>query len=258
MNWLLDSDSMFNRFLFRIFDTLMLAVLTIVCSLPIFTIGAAVSALYDMMIKIVLDKDSSLFKSYFKSFKKNFVKGTLIWLICLAGIAFIGLNIYFMYVTGDLNEKLRMVLFIIILLVTMSFAFIGIYAFPLQARYENKVSTTIKNAFFISIAQFPRSLGLLFLNVVIFAPALIAPDVIPLLVILELSLTAYITARNMVKVFAIFGDAEIKGDDVADKKEESNSDKKEENSETGANDEEIEEKDEKSVSQEAKKEDAEA
>ena len=98
MNWLLDSDSMFNRFLFRIFDTLMLAVLTIVCSLPIFTIGAAVSALYDMMIKIVLDKDSSLFKSYFKSFKKNFVKGTLIWLICLAGIAFIGLNVYFMYI----------------------------------------------------------------------------------------------------------------------------------------------------------------
>lgn len=181
MNFLLDSDSMFNRFLTRIFDTLLLAVLTIVCSLPIITMGAALSALYDMMIKIVMDKDNSLFKSYFISFKKNFVKGTLIWLVCLVGIAFIGLNLYFMYLTGDLNETLRTVLLAIIILVTMFFSFVGIYAFPLQARYENKVFTTVKNAFFISIAQFPRSIGLLFLNVVVLAPALIAIDILPLL-----------------------------------------------------------------------------
>lgn len=212
MNWLLDSDSLFNRFLSRIFDTLMLAVLTIICSLPIITMGAALSALYDMMIKIVMDRDNNLFKSYFKSFWKNLIKGTLIWLICLAGAAFVGLNVYFMYLTEDMNETIRIVLLGIIIIVSVVFSFVYIYAFPLQARYENKVLTTVKNSFFISIAQLPRSLGLLFLHLVVMVPAIITLEVIPILIILELSLVAYITAVNMVKVFAVFGDEEAKGD----------------------------------------------
>lgn len=235
MNWLLDADSSFNRFLSRIFDTLMLAVLTIICSLPIITIGAAMSALYDMMIKIAMDRDNNLFKSYFKSFVKNFLKGTLIWLICLVGAAFVGLNLYFMYLTADLNQTLRLVLLGIIIIVSIVFSFVYIYAFPLQARYENKVFTTVKNAFFISIAQLPRSLGLLFLHVVVLVPALVTLEIVPILIILELSLVAYVTARNMVKVFAIFGDDDAKGEVQSPEPEgetEENSVEKEEETDT--------------------------
>ena len=243
MNWLLDSESMFNRFLFRVFDTLLLAVLTIICSLPIITVGAAMSALYDMMIKIVMDKDNNLFKSYFKSFGKNFVKGTLIWLICLVGAAFVGINLYFMYLTADMNQTIRLALLGIIIIVTIVFLFIYIYAFPLQARYENKVFTTVKNAFFISIAQLPKSLGLLFLHIVVWVPALITLEIVPILIILELSLVAYVTARNMVKIFAIFGDDEAKGETKVAEKE----------SRTEENQEADEEKDE--ILQEKKHED---
>lgn len=219
MKWLLDSDSLFNRVLTRIFDTLLLSVLTILCSLPIITIGAALSALYDMMIKIVMDRDSNLFKSYFKSFAKNFWKGTVIWLISLLGFAFIGLNVYFLAIMPDLNQTIRIVILGMIVILFMFFSFITIYAFPLQARYENKVFQTIKNAFFISIAQFPRSFGLLFLCLVILVPALVTYEVMPLLIILEFSLGAYIIARNMVKVFILCGDKEAAGENVPEEEE---------------------------------------
>lgn len=240
MNWLLDPDSLFNRFLTRIFDTLLLSVLTIVCSLPIITMGAALSALYDMMIKIVMDRDSKLFKSYFKSFAKNFKKGTLIWLICLAGFAFVGINFYLLNFTESIvNETLRIVVLGMIIIVTILFAFVYIYAFPLQARYENKVGTTVKNAFFISITQVPTSLGLLFLHVVVLVPALIAPDVLLLLVILEFSLTAYITARNMVRIFGILGDSEAKGEKPEEKDADTEEAEEEKSEEEAVKEEEI-------------------
>ncbi len=254
MNWLLDSDSLFNRFLCRIFDTLMLAVLTIICSLPIITMGAALSALYDMMIKIVMDRDNNLFKSYFKSFWKNLIKGTLIWLICLAGAAFVGLNVYFMYLTADMNETIRIILLGIIIIVSVVFSFVYIYAFPLQARYENKVFTTVKNAFFISIAQLPRSLGLLFLHVVVLAPALITLEIVPILIILELSLVAYVTAANMVKVFALFGDEEAKGDG---KNPETEADKEEDSAEKAEETDTFNEKETKKEAEEPLEKDSE-
>ena len=210
-NWLFDMDSPLIKGLSRIFDCLLLAVLTIICSLPVITIGAAMSALYDIMIKMVLDRDQGILKPYFVSFAKNFKRGTLIWLICLLGIAFVGGNYYLLNLemTG-VEEWMRTVIFVLVFVVTLLMAFVLIYVFPLQARYENKVGTTLKNALFISIVQFPRSIGLFLLNGLVVGIGAFAPSVIPLLFIVEFSAVAYFTAFNMVKVFVALGDEDAK------------------------------------------------
>ena len=68
-----------------------------------------------------------------------------------------------------ISEGVRSVIMVIVLLLTVLMGFVLIYVFPLQARYENKVGTTLKNALFISIVQFPRSIGLLFVNGIVVA-----------------------------------------------------------------------------------------
>ena len=78
MKWLFDSEGPFISGLSRIFDVMFLALLTFVCCIPIVTAGAAISAMYDIMIKMVLDRDHGIFKPYFAAFAKNFKKGTLI------------------------------------------------------------------------------------------------------------------------------------------------------------------------------------
>ena len=114
----------------------------------------------------------------------------------------------------------------------------------MQARYDNKVGTTLKNALFISIVQFPRSIGLLFMNGIVIALAFLAPGVIPMLLYLEFSVVSYITAHNMVKVFIALGDKDAKkrsaDEDMEVAKEaeeaESNLEEKAENSATTADD----------------------
>ncbi len=211
MKWLFDADGPFISGLSRIFDVMFLAILTMICSLPIVTVGAAVSAMYDIMIKMVLDRDHGVFKPYFKAFAKNFKKGTLIWLICLVGIAFVGANYYLLSLEFEgITQGVRSVVLILVFILTILLSFVLIYAFPLQARYENKVGTTLKNALFISIVQLPRSLGLLFANAVIIGLGIFVPDVIPMLVFVEFAVVGYITTCNMVKVFVALGDADAK------------------------------------------------
>lgn len=210
-NWLFDADSPLIRGLSRIFDCLLLAVLTIICSLPVITIGAAMSALYDIMIKMILDMDQGIFKAYFVSFKENFKKGTLIWLACLVGIVFVGANYYLLNLEiAGIEQWMRTVILVLVFVVTLLMSFVLIYVFPLQARYDNPVGTTLKNALFVSIVQFPRSIGLFLLNGLMVGLGAFAPAVIPLLLILEFSAVAFFTAYNMVKVFVALGDEDAK------------------------------------------------
>lgn len=210
-NWLFDADSPLIKGLSRIFDCLLLAVLTIICSLPVITIGAAMSALYDVMIKMVLDRDQGIFKAYFVSFKENFKKGTLIWLACLVGIVFVGANYYLLNLEiAGIEQWMRTVILVLVFVVTLLMSFVLIYVFPLQARYDNPVGTTLKNALFVSIVQFPRSIGLFLLNGLMVGLGAFAPAVIPLLLILEFSAVAFFTAYNMVKVFVALGDEDAK------------------------------------------------
>ena len=145
-----------------------------------------------------------------------------------------------------INNTVLSVVLILVFILTLLMGFTIIYAFPLQARYENKVGTTLKNALFISIVQFPRSIGLLFMNGVVIALAFFAPGIIPMLLYLEFSVVSYITAHNMVKVFIALGDKDAKkrsaDEDMEVAKEaevaeeESNFEEKAENSATTADD----------------------
>lgn len=209
--WLFDLDSPLIRGLSKMFDCMLLSLLTIICSLPVLTVGTAVSACYDVMIRIALDRDNGIIKPYFRAFGKNFKKGTIIWLICLVGIIFIGANYYLLsFEFEGISEGVRSVIMVIVLLLTVLMGFVLIYVFPLQARYENKVGTTLKNALFISIVQFPRSIGLLVINGLMVALGAFAPAVIPLLLFAECSAVFYFTATNMIKVFVALGDEDAK------------------------------------------------
>ena len=71
----------------KLSDAVFCNIMFCLCSLPIFTIGAALAALYDCTMSIVEDTEKpSMFKQYWTSFRKNFKQATLLWLICLGVI----------------------------------------------------------------------------------------------------------------------------------------------------------------------------
>ena len=82
-----NAESPLMEGLSRVFDLMILNLIVLVCCLPVFTAGAALTAMHYVLIKMVRDEDGYLIRSYLRSFKENFVQATGMWLIFLVFMA---------------------------------------------------------------------------------------------------------------------------------------------------------------------------
>ena len=70
---LFDLDSPVMRFLSKMADLMILNILTMICCLPLFTAGAAFTALHYVCLKMVRNEEGYIAKSYFKAFKVLYI-----------------------------------------------------------------------------------------------------------------------------------------------------------------------------------------
>ena len=158
MKGFFNMDSPFFVFLSRVADLMILNLLFIVCCIPVFTIGAACTALSYVTLKQAEQVDGYIVRGFFHAFKQNFKQSTLIWLIML--FMLIVLIMDFM-LTGGVNALPGSANSIMRVLLYIGFAFwimVFLYVFPLLARFENTVFGTIRNAILISFANAPKTL----------------------------------------------------------------------------------------------------
>ena len=71
-------------------DILALSVLWLLCSIPVLTLGAATTALYDSVVRCIRYKQSGPYERFFRTFKNELVPGLLLTLLWGA-IAALGL-----------------------------------------------------------------------------------------------------------------------------------------------------------------------
>ncbi len=162
MRNLFNMDSPIFRALGRLADLMLLNLVFIICCIPIVTIGAAVTALNYVTLKIAEDEEGYIVRGFFRSFRQNFKQSTIIWLILLAfGIVF-GLDFYILSAsTGTVMSVFR----VLITAAAFLYAMVLLYVFPVLARFENSIKATIKNAFIMAIADFPRTILMLVITV---------------------------------------------------------------------------------------------
>lgn len=128
-----------------------------VFSLPIVTLGGATIAAYDVMLKMADDTEGHVGRQFVESFRKNFKTGIpygILLLFC----------IYVVWLDFSLFEQLEdnpMILLIMGILAAAVFFISFLFAFPLQARYENTLIKTLKNSADISLKFFVRTLTLI-------------------------------------------------------------------------------------------------
>ena len=158
-----DLDSSFMRFLSRMADVMILNILVLITCIPIFTIGASMSALHYVLIKMVRNEETYIFKMYFKSFKENFVQGTILWLIMLLIGSIFGFDLYIFVHAGETGMVFPWPVVVAVIVITALYLMTLMYVFPLQARFVNTVGKTIKNAFLMMILNFPRTVCMFFL-----------------------------------------------------------------------------------------------
>ncbi|MCM1327696.1 MAG: DUF624 domain-containing protein [Bacteroidales bacterium] len=212
-----DIDGPLMRFLEKVANLMWLNVLTMICCIPVFTAGAAFTALHYMCLKIVRDEESYITKAYFKSFKENFRQSTIIWLAMLALAAFLGLDFYIII---DLKVELPHIVKLLVLAVGVLAAFTAVMIFPIQAKFDNPIKYTIKNAFAVSVLQFPKTFVML---VLLFVPMLlcyVSMQIFPVVFLFGFSLPAYFSAHLYNKTFLsmeqqILGNEEASGEETA-------------------------------------------
>ena len=148
---LFDPDGAFARAMDWVGRMVLLNVLFLICSLPIVTFGASSAALYGCIQKMQKGYDGKLFSLFFKTFAANVKTATLCWLILLPLVALCVVDL--LVVPAGLWRMIAT-------LGLQVCAMVAVLLFPLCARYENRPTTHVKNAFLLAVGNLPSVLAI--------------------------------------------------------------------------------------------------
>jgi len=196
---ILDIDGGFMRTLGKIVDIMLLGLLVFITSIPIFTIGASVTACFTLTMKMSQDKEGHITKAYFKAFKQNFAKSTGLWAIVLIFFGIILADFWALtkveisYVPV-VQGGLWFLLFIVVFTIN--------YIFSLQAKYENTIIVTLKNAFFLSFIHIFKSLLIALITIVPIFMLYVIPKWYPFIVWLAIPTVCYFNSMILIGIYS--------------------------------------------------------
>lgn len=197
-------NSTVGRWLAFFLDALFISLAWTVCSLPIVTIGASTSALHHVAQNWMRDRSDCDLKNYFRAFRDNFKGGTAVWLILLAPLAVILLNAYLVWIAGVEMPGIAQWMVLLTFFLWMATA---VYAFALQATFENTPMRTVTNALRIAASHLTTTMIL----VLLFGLAIFCTLLFPFGLFLYVPACVFLSARPTWNVFCKvveFSDAE--------------------------------------------------
>lgn len=155
MDEFFSSEGPLFGFLQQMGNLILLSIIFIICSLPLFTFGTASSALYYAVVKSVRRGRGYPLKEYFRAFKRNFLSGTVLTLI-VGGIAVLVLNNRFLIGQASLEDPdgSMLTLHIIYDGILLLLVFVSIYLFPVLSRFAMKLTDIVKLSFVIAVRYF--------------------------------------------------------------------------------------------------------
>ena len=161
MSRLFDPENKFWNFIGKIADVTCMSYLWVGTSLPLVTMGAATTAFYSYTMHQVRDTEGGILSGYFKAFRHNFKKATLLWLLEVAGLAFfaadlVGVWNLFLFLGG------LPAILVGALVLCLAFLFLGctLYIWPLLAVFEFPLKKLLTNSFVMAAGNLPVTLTL--------------------------------------------------------------------------------------------------
>jgi len=180
-------------------DLMILDLIALVCCIPIITIGASMTALHYMALKIVRNEEVYIVRGFWKSFKMNFRQATVIWLIQIIVMLILGLDYYIVFWNPESNPSIPVqVLFLATVIITVS---IFLFIYPVLSKFDNSIAKTFKNTFLMAIMQLPKLILMLAFWIAPIALGIAVIQLLPLVVLFGLSLPAYLSAKLYNKFF---------------------------------------------------------
>ena len=150
----LSYDGFLCQTLGKVTDCLCLSLLWIISCIPIVTVGAATTAMYYTIKKVVRYGITGILREYWHSFRLNFKQATMIWLILVLIYSLLAISCYGTYVLSLAKYIPKtMLLFLLLLLAVVPMW--AIYLFPCLARFNNSTKQIMKNCAWFSVLNLP-------------------------------------------------------------------------------------------------------
>ncbi|WP_018142969.1 YesL family protein [Alloscardovia criceti] len=206
MSGFFDQNNWFYKLMGMLFDLVVLNVITLIVSIPLFTAGAALTALHYTLWRMVRGEEGSLLKMYFSAFSSNFKKVTPIWLVVLVLAGIGAADVYFVThfeeVAPGQPNALRAVLIVAFSIMAVIVVAITQWYTILVSRYENTNAAHLKNAALSAMGFFPQTLTMLILLVgTAVACVIFYGYAVPFVLLLGISLPQYCCALVYNPVF---------------------------------------------------------
>ncbi len=210
-------DNPFMNLMGKVADLIWLNILALFCCIPLVTAGASLTALHYMALKIVRNEECYITKGFFKSFKENFKQATIIWLLILLLLLVLVGDFYIIFQSGiEFHMIFKVVLMVAAVLVVFTMTFV----FPVLAKFENNIKRTIRNAFVMSILQFPKTILMILINLLPLVLCVISLQMVPIAVFCGLSVPACLSAMLYNKFFQKLEDQIIAANPPAEEEDE--------------------------------------
>jgi uncharacterized membrane protein YesL len=159
----------------KLFDAVALNFLWLLCSLPLVTAGAAVTAFYYATVKVIRGERGHILTEFWRSFRLNFVKATLIWMSFASLIFILLIN---RNIAIDIEGYFGIFLLCLYTVIVALFLGVLLYVFPVISRFYMTVPQVLKLSVYMCFRYLHYTLGLLTISasavaVVYFQPLLV-------------------------------------------------------------------------------------
>ena len=159
MKGLFNWNSRLMQGLAMVTNLVALNLLWIICCIPIFTAGAATTALYHTIIQFHTQQDDAVLRPFFRAFRSNFKQSTLLWLATSLPIGLVVFDLVYLISW----EKGTPILFLLLICVVFILG-IQLHLFPMIARFDMKAGALIRTAASLVLLHLPMTLLVMIMN----------------------------------------------------------------------------------------------
>ncbi len=171
-------DGEYTRTAGKLFDTLLLGLVWLLCCLPVVTAGAACCALYYALVKSVRGERGYALREYWHGFRVNWKTASAGWLASLfvSGIAVWNLRIIDRMEVSDFTAFLL----VLNILVLLALAAVSVCYYPVVSRFEGNFGRELCISAYLAV----RHLGTALLCLLILAMGGVLVWRVPVLILL--------------------------------------------------------------------------
>lgn len=187
-------DNPFFEAMGRLGDIILVNLLLLLCSLPVVTIGASLSAMYGVYLQMAQGTEGKIYVTFFQYFRSGLKKNMVVWSVMLGTGLLLGFDLFFLGYVGMegiwkiVGVVTGCLIFIWELLFTWIFAFL--------ADWDGTIREGVAAAMRMAILHLPATFVMIVLNnilwICLWMGVFYLAAVLPIYLIVGFGLTGYI------------------------------------------------------------------